>query len=496
MGPKTIKRLAILISVVLVASLAIFFMQRYQVTRMAQVVLDNAEQAERDGDFDEAARIYQERLKVIPDDVDTKLKFADVLRKGTKTAQRLEQAAGAYDEILSREPGNMEVHRRMAELAFELGKYNPPSNVLTSTTQYARPHLELLLKLDTDGNLVNSQDLDGGLCFLLGRCQEAAGDSVAAVNSYQLAIAHHAPQQIKAFSRLATLLWSPGKQQDLAGAKQAIDEMVSADPNNYQVYLERGLYLRQVASATVDQKAALESRKAASADFQRALKLVPDDPQSYRELAALELDAKPPSFEAARGFLNEGLAKAPKDPSLHLAMASLERLAGSIDKAITSLHKSLDVLPDDVNLHLMLVNQLIDQGNTTDLLLEIEDLKRLNLSPVIIDFFDACYQVNSGEWAKARQSLVRLQAMSIFESRPELKAKVNSLLAQCYSHLNDRERQYDALVEASRANPQDVRARLTLAESLATRGEIDHAIAEYENWSLERHRSAAASSSC
>ena len=126
MGPKTIKRLAILISVVLVASLAIFFIQRYQVTRMAQLVLDDAEQAERDGEFDEAARIYQERLAVIPDDVDTKLKLADVLRKGTKTAQRLEQAAQIYGDLLSRDPGQMEVHRRLAELTFELGRYNPP----------------------------------------------------------------------------------------------------------------------------------------------------------------------------------------------------------------------------------------------------------------------------------------------------------------------------------------------------------------------------------
>ena len=47
-------------------------------------MLDDAEQAERDGEFDEAARIYQERLAVIPDDVDTKLKLADVLRKGTR----------------------------------------------------------------------------------------------------------------------------------------------------------------------------------------------------------------------------------------------------------------------------------------------------------------------------------------------------------------------------------------------------------------------------
>ena len=249
--------------------------------------------------------------------------------------------------------------------------------------------------------------------------------------------------------------------------------MVSADPTNCQVYLERGRYLRQAADTP-------EDRKAASADFQKALKLVPDNPQVYLELATLELDAKPPNFEAARGFLSAGLAVVPKDPSLHLAVATLERCAGSIDKAMTSLRKSLEVLPDDVNLHLMLVNQLIDQGNTTDLLLEIEELKRLNISPVFVDFFDACYQVNSGEWAKARQSLVRLQAMAIFESRPDLKSRVNFLLAQCYSHLSDKERQHDALVEATRANPQDGQARLNLAESLVARGEIDQAIAEYE----------------
>ena len=94
MGPKTIKRLAILISVVLVASLAIFFIQRYQLTRMAQLVLDDAERAERNGEFDEAARIYQERLTFAPDDVETKLKLADVLRKGTKTTQGPRQPSG------------------------------------------------------------------------------------------------------------------------------------------------------------------------------------------------------------------------------------------------------------------------------------------------------------------------------------------------------------------------------------------------------------------
>ena len=115
--------------------------------------------------------------------------------------------------------------------------------VYSSTTQYAGPHLELLLKVDKDGNLPDSTNQDGGLCFLLGRCQEDAGDYVKAVKSYRVAIDNHAPQQIEASRRLATLLRAPGKQQDLVAAKQVIDRMVSADPNNYQVYLERGRYL-------------------------------------------------------------------------------------------------------------------------------------------------------------------------------------------------------------------------------------------------------------
>ena len=127
MGPKTINRLAILISVVLVASLAIFFIQRYQLTRMAQLVLDDAEKAERDGEFDEAARIYQERLAVIPDDVDTKLKLADVLRKGTKTTQRLEQAAQIYGDLLSRDPGQIGRPSPAGGIDLRAGTAQPPS---------------------------------------------------------------------------------------------------------------------------------------------------------------------------------------------------------------------------------------------------------------------------------------------------------------------------------------------------------------------------------
>ena len=84
MGPKTVKRLVILIAIVIVASLSIYFLQRSQVTRMAKSVLEEAQEAEKGGDYEAAIRKYQEHLLVVPGDDVTKAKLADVLLKGGK----------------------------------------------------------------------------------------------------------------------------------------------------------------------------------------------------------------------------------------------------------------------------------------------------------------------------------------------------------------------------------------------------------------------------
>src|SRR5262245_29237384 len=105
MGPKSIKRLAILIALVLIAGLAIYFTQRKQVERMALSVLDEAQVAEKAGDFDGAIRKYQERLAVVPSDEATKEMLADVLQKGNKDEGRQAQATQLYTEILTRNPG-------------------------------------------------------------------------------------------------------------------------------------------------------------------------------------------------------------------------------------------------------------------------------------------------------------------------------------------------------------------------------------------------------
>jgi len=448
MGAKTVKRLAILLTTILVAGLSIFFIQRYQVEKMDRSVLAQAARAEKDGNFEEAARFYQEHLEVAPDDQEAKLKYADVLRKGPKNPARHEQAAQLYDQYVARFPANNSARRRLAELNVETGRYDK-----------ARPHLEILLKSESD---------DGALCFLLGRCQEA-NEPAQAVKSFEHAIEYDAPQRPVADSRLAALLVRLDRRND---AKNVIEKMVKDDPKNYRVYLERGSYLRRFGQT--------QDRKSAKDDLQRALEMAPNDPKVYAELAALARLAK--NDDEARRVIEEGLKVLPNDPTLHLERAMLEMSgsSGSIDKAITSLRHSVDLLPlpDQPLLRLNLARLLARRGDTSELLTQIGELKRVNLSPIEIGLLEAMYLMNCTEWKKAILSLVKLQQLG--EQSEESKAQVQDLLAQCYHHLSDRDRERDAYQRSIRANPKDVQARLALATSLVARGEIDPAIKEYQ----------------
>ncbi len=472
MGAKTVKRLAILLTTILAAGLSIFFVQRYQVEKMDRSVLAQAARAEKDGNFEEAARFYQEHLEVAPDDQEAKLKYADVLLKGPKNPARQEQAAQLYDQYVTRLPANNSARRRLAELNVEMGRYS-----------VARPHLE---------NLLKSEPEDGALRFLLGRCQEVMDDPSGAEKSFRLAYEYGAPQSLQAYWRRATLLrrqlekQKDGAQKVEAGkvvddADNDIKMMVDFDPENYQVYLERGRYRRQFGRTP-------KEREDAKQDFLIALKKGPNDPKVYTELAELARSSK--NYEEARRVIEAGLKVLPNEPMLHLELAMLER-SGSIDKAITSLRHSVDLLPDQPMLRLSLADLLAQRGDTTELLRQIEQLKRLNLSSISIGLLEARYQIDSNEWKKAIQSLVRLQPL--VEQSPEAKAQVHDLLAQCYHHLGDRLREREAYERSIRANPLDVQARWGLATILADQGEINNAIKEYRQLldQLQRERPEA-----
>ncbi|MDR3622644.1 MAG: tetratricopeptide repeat protein [Paludisphaera borealis] len=452
MGPKTVKRLAIVAVVLVLATVSVVVIQKRQVARLGQSNLSKAERAVKQGDLKTAEELYLQHVQVFPEDLDAKLKYAEVLLENSKTPARLAQVQRIYTEILNREPGRQDVRRLLAEAQATMG--------VEAVAREARSNLSVLLDAKPD---------DGALEYLMGRCQETLKEDAAAVASYKSALAHGAPEKFDAYQRMATLLRGTLDQADQAD--QAIEEMVKSDPENYRAYFERGRYRHRFQKSP-------EDLKKVEADYQAALKLAPKQAEIYLALAGVASQRTPPDMAEATRILKAGRDADPKAVSLYVPLANIELSAGKPDDAEKTLRQGIELLPDSVDLRIGLAEILAQRGATTELREQIEQLERIGMS-FHASYFTAYFYVNAHEWQNAKKILTeKLQPMDL-SSSPVYRAKISDLLAMCYAHLGDPERQRTALASSLRDNPQNLLTKLRWIDDLVAQGDVDQAISEY-----------------
>jgi cellulose synthase operon protein C len=459
MRGKIIKRWAILVAVLSLIGGTGLLAQRFQVARLAKSVAEQADSAVEKGEFAKAERLYWEHLMVFPDDVETKIKYAGTLLKATPSPRQQAEALQIYTGILTRYPARADIRRKRMELKVAMGNL---------ADQGAEADLKILLHLaETENKAETEKKRDGHLTFLMGRCCEAGKNDEGAETWYRKAIDLKAGQitaseKIEAYQQLAILLRRIEKPD---AADEVVKKMVDFDSGNYLVHLARGRYLRQFSSS--------ETRADLSkAAFQKALDLNDRSSDAYLELAATKSE-----YEAARQILENGLKKVPAAAKIYEALATLELRAGHTDQAVKTLRQGLKSPADKSSLHGMLAELLAQRGDTGELLVEIDELNRIGVSPVIAQYLKAYYHINSSEFSQARLLLVPLE--SIAGLTPRFKARVNNLLAQCYSRLSEPEMQKKAYIWALTANPQDVTAKLGLINFMVNEGDIAGAIKEY-----------------
>jgi predicted Zn-dependent protease len=409
-----------------------------QLRRNAGALLEEADRQEKEGQGKQAAATLKQYVGFVPEDNNARARLALLLNKLAARPREKIVAFLALDDVLRRDPNLPELRRKAAALAAELHRFPD-----------ALAHLKILQK---DGHK------DADLLMLRARCEVAE---------------HH-----------------------YENADRALTEAIALAPDNAQPTADRAELLRQFLKRPEDADKLMDdlvahhgrdpaSRLAAARYYARqdlwdkaqevlaiALnELAPDDPHVLL-LGADVAQARGKTSEA-RVLLERGLAKHPGHALLALRLARFELERGARDEALDHLQPLIKSLPDEAEDLWRLGGLLLDVGEEPQVETVARRLEEKD-APAAAAYLRIGLQARRGNWGEARLELTRLARRPL---SPELAARVQLVLADCYERLGNRDAQKAALARALEGGdwPQ---ARRKLAGCLLTLGKEELAVNE------------------
>lgn len=411
---RTVNLRAFLILAVSIPALlvGVHFLHAFQMRRGAADLLARADQAEAEGRPAETRELLHDYLKLEPDHVKEQVRYGHSLKEAARNRDEYVQAYKALKRALELDPEQADLRREVASLAADLGLFSE-----------AKENAEALrAKFPEDGQAE----------CVLGRYAAVAGQPDEAVRWFEAA-ERHAPQREDAYLHHARIL---REKRSAAAADEVIRRMVAANPASVPARLAAARYF---------------THRALWEDAAREVAFVVGKPGAdsadvYVLAAAVDEARSRP--DPARGRITEGLRKHPAEPTLNLAAARYDLLAGKRDDALVSLKKvadAADVPP----------SQLVNLG---DLYLDLDDVKsaeavaeRLNAAKIPnAARLQARLRIRKGEWGEARVLLEHLRGAAL----PPVEARqVEYLLASCYERLDDPEAALTAYRRALQFDP-------------------------------------------
>ena len=452
-----------LLGATVLSSGGVFLLHRVQVKRSAVGLLRQADRAEHEGRLEQADDYLGRYLGYRPDDMEAMARFALNLEKKAESAGARVQALGVLERVLSRDPDRPEVRRKAARLDVGMRLYAD-----------ARQHLEILQK---------STPHDGELEQLLGTCAEAEGNMTQAASWYQKAIDDSrnqgtASERVVSYAKLAHLLRR--RLSDPKRADALMDALIADTKGaSFRAYLERAVYRQQFKQQGVAE------------DVAAALKLAPEEADTL--IAAAEVAGEAKDLERARGLLEKGVKRYPKDVRLYMLLARNSQQAGKAESARKWLEAGVAARPDATELRWVLAEQLLQAADFDGVVKQVDELNNLGYPPERLDYLRARLLVGRNEklgdagrekWAKAAAALERVQPLLAARAdSAALARQAQLMLAECYEHLGDVTKQHAAYSRAVALDqpddPAGSVARLGLARSLEAMGKTAEALDEY-----------------
>jgi cellulose synthase operon protein C len=324
----------------------VFGVHHLQAGNIAEALLWQANQAEKDGKLDRAAKYLARYLEFAREDLDEREHLALILSdpQVATTPQRRARARFVIEQVLAKDPARHTLRERLCQ-----------NLIAARSFESAKEHLIYLQKNRPDS---------AEAAYLLGVWHEAQNQAPQAMDAYRRAIKADA-SRVEAYLRLTAVL----KQADFG-----------KEPRH---------------AAEIDQLVVA------------ALEKAPQD-AGVLSLAAQHAQEKG-NHAVALTFLEEGLKQNPREPRLYLALARIHGQAGKRGAAIDMLQLGLQKVRKEhqYDLRWSLANLQLDDNRLEDARPVIAALRDVN--PVTADYLEARSEMLRGRWFEAAQQFERIR---------------------------------------------------------------------------------------
>jgi len=504
---------------VVVLAPVVYGWHHVQVRRTAEAFLERADVLEEEGDLSAAAAYIYRYLKLNPDDLQTRVRFAETYDRAAETLENKDKAsknyfqvlgklAAAEDEAISPEK-QLELRRRLAEVLLEVGAVSSDHRVSAAREAWN-------LRQESDGKdpqaarvlaLAVFQMIRGGTSpfevwgFLPPKDFNNKPSSVGQVFADALklnpgdielskTLAHIYRQAPDLLNRNESAL-SERKRAD--EADKIMDEMVAANPADPEARMARCAYRTQYEVPGADE------------DLRVALRLGAEDlnvllfAAKYHRQQATSLDQGSELYKQAlakaAGHYDEAVKLDPSDYRGYVGRGEVYAARGEPEKAIGRWREGLEKCGEDdveatLYLNLPLVELLTRQGQLDDAEVALSTLSGI---------FERLAPGQSNQMRQRARTAEEMLRANLFIARrqyleaiPLLKSVAHSQgsspaaiqawlrLGQCYGAADQWDQAATAFGRVTVMQPKMVRAQLAAAAAWSQAGDPSLAIPYFE----------------
>ena len=401
-----VKLLAGLVIGSIVFVTGVVLLHEFQVNRNADGLRRRADEARAAGDLDESVRLRRrflahrpddaEQFKIIAIDAKTSL-FNKAENRQTPSKRDVDLTMYLMDEAVRRNGKDEDLRREAADFWFVFKRYDSAiDNLEVFRANWTKEdHLRYIDCLRLIGGPRENEAI-AELQIVLG-LDPATGEFDAAKAQY--------PDLLDAYQSLVLLLIDSRRDRNLA--EKTANQMVAANPDNYEAYLSRSRLIRYIRGQ--------EGQEQSYEDIRRAHQIAPEQVDTMLAMATMHVELGAPAL--AKDLVEAGVEKAEtlsEKSRLYNLLAQIyisEKGEDSSETTLQMLDRAIAEVPADRELLWKKARLLLDQKRYDEVEAMYKPLERAHTQPPMIAYLKARIIMEQGDYLNGTKQLAKIREL-------------------------------------------------------------------------------------